>query len=119
MHRVNSRTKEIRQHHVVAQWDAWYHRSVFKWAGHVARMQQYDHRRLTYRVFKHRCWKWIQAVAASHRGSQLHGKRLRIWRWERPVYKFFGTCCWETAAQDKTEWESQLDKMMQWRGANR
>eukprot|EP00928_Gymnodinium_smaydae_P067897 TRINITY_DN50909_c0_g1_i1.p2 TRINITY_DN50909_c0_g1~~TRINITY_DN50909_c0_g1_i1.p2 ORF type:complete len:109 (+),score=7.57 TRINITY_DN50909_c0_g1_i1:410-736(+) len=99
--------------------DIWYHRLALKWAGHVARMRQYDDGRLTYKLLRYRHWEWIQNVAVSNKCRQKHGKRLRIWRWERPVYK----CChgqvWQELAQDKTDSNGRLDEMMTWRRNNR
>jgi len=119
MIRVNCRLKHIKQLHRVIAWDILYHRSVFKWAGHVVRIQQYDAARLTHKVLAHKCWRWIQTVARQNRGNQLHGRRLRTWRWERPLYKYLGDECWETAAQDKLEWNSKLDAMTEWRRTHR
>ena len=115
MHRVNARLKEIKTQNGVIPWDLLYRRSVFSWAGHVSRMRQYDEQRLTYRVFNHRCWDWICSVASANHGSQLHGRRFKVWRWEGAVYNFFQTGCWEDAAQDRLGWDANLDEMMHWR----
>ena len=119
MEQINSRIKRVKGLYNVLNWDTWYHRAVFEWAGHVARISQYDESRLTPQVLAHRHWHWIQSIAAANRGSQLHGKRFRTWRWERPLYKFFENDRWETAAQHKAEWHDQLDTMMIWRQQNR
>ena len=34
--------KQALQHHGVERWDAFYHRLVFQWAGHVRHMSQHD-----------------------------------------------------------------------------
>ena len=87
------------------------------WAGHTSRMTDYDSDRLTCRVLHFRNWSWIQNVASANRGNQLHGKRLRIWRWERPLYKFFKDRDWELAAQDKSEWDALLDDFVAFCGS--
>ena len=119
MIRTNSKLKEIKQRHGVKGWDAVYHGSVFQWAGHVARIPQYDPSRLTHKVLHHRCWDEIQEIANRNGGNQMHGKRVRIWRWERPLYKYFGDASWERAAQDKIEWSSKLESMIFWRCKSR
>ena len=68
----------------------------------------------SYRVLFFKNWHWIETVAEENKGSQLHGRRLRTWRWERPMYNHFRGQRWEEAAQDKQSWISQLDTMVQW-----
>ena len=119
MQRTSSVIKRIKTAHQLIVWDVWYHRLVFKWAGHIARIPSYDAARLTHKVLVHQNWRWIRRIAAENRGSQLHGKRLRTWRWERPIYKFFGDDCWEEVAQDKEAWTAKLDEMMLWRQQHR
>ena len=115
--RVNQKLCHLKQFHNVAAWDKVYHKSVFSWAGHIARMAQYDANRLTYRVLQHKNWQSIQMVAAANRGNQQHHRYLRIWRWERPLYSYFEgrAASWEHTAQDKAEWAGLLDDMADWR----
>ena len=115
MVRVNSRLKHLKVVHEIVPWDRVYHNSVFSWAGHLARMKQYCPDRETHKVLMHKCWAWIQKIAEDNAGSQLHGRRLRIWRWERPLYKFFSDSSWMAEAQDKSSWTSQLESMVEWR----
>ena len=115
MIRTNSKIKHLKGLHHIIDWDKMYHRSVFIWAGHVARMAQYAPERETYQALKYRNWSWIQQVTANNSGSQLHGYHLRIWRWEYPLYKFFSESDWMEVAQDKIVWMSQLDAFMDWR----
>ena len=100
-------------------WDQVYHRRQFMWAGKVARLAAKDPERLTYQVLVHRNWEWIKNVSVKNNGSQLHGRRLRIWRWERPLYKYHGEIPWELVAQNEEMWAQQLDKMVRWRTASR
>ena len=113
--------KQSLQQSGTESFDARYHRLVFKWAGHVQRIGLHDEDRLTFQMLRFKSWSWIQGVAAAHGGAQLHGRRLHVWRWERPLYKFFATqgCTWESAAEDKTRWTDLLDTMVAWRCSNR
>ena len=119
MERLNSKIKRLKIANRFEDFDRMYHRSVFKWAGHVARMRQYDSQRVTYRILQHKSWEWIYKTSQEFGGSQLHGKRFHVWRWERPVYKFFGSSSWQEAAQDNVLWNQQLDDMVSWRVCNR
>ena len=62
-------------------------------------------------------WAWIQTIAEQNAGNQLHGRRLHVWRWERPLYKYFSkeSHTWEQAALDKVAWLASLDDMVAWR----
>ena len=113
MARANRRLKHLKTFHKVAEWDKAYLKSIFSWAGHVSRIKQYDKGRITYKVLTFKSWRWIQTVAEENRGCQLHGRRLRTWRWERPMYKLFTNDRWENLAQDKQSWLSCLDEMVQ------
>ena len=115
MIRVNRKINHLRQLHEIPRWDKVYYRSVYSWAGHVARISQYDPARATFRVLRFKCWKWIQDIAAANGGSQLHGRRLRTWRWERHLYQYYPSSDWQVAVQDKENWNSNLDDMAQWR----
>ena len=119
MHKANSKVKCLKEKHAVKDWDWLYHRSVFSWAGHVARMPAYDPKRLTHLLLKFRSWRWICNVSSTNGGNQLHGKRLHIWRWERAIYKYHGDEDWQEVAQNSTTWNSQLDAMATWRSTNR
>ena len=56
-------------------------------AGHVARIQAYDQGRLTVEPLHWINKKWIDIVAASNGGRQLHCRKLKVWRWERTLVK--------------------------------
>ena len=86
---------------------------------HVARMASYDPKRPTYLMLKFRSWRWICNVSATSRGSQLHRKRLHVWRWERAIYKYHGDDDWQEIAQFNTTSNSQLDAMATWKNTNR
>ena len=107
--------------HNVEKWDAYDHRLVFKWAGHVYRMNTYGPSRITIQVSHFKDRHWIQTIAEQNSGNQLHCRRLRIWRWERPLYIVFAgrSSTWHEAAKDKTAWLSLLDEMVMWRSTHR
>ena len=115
MTRFNSKIKHLKCHHGVQDWDKRYYTLMFRWAGHVCRMTQYNKERLTHKVLQHRNWEAIQRIAQANSGNQLHGRKLKVWRWEAPLYKFFKEEPWQKAAQDKTSWNSQLEGMICWR----
>ena len=119
MIRTNSKIKHLLCHHDIDRWDYVSHRNVFKWGGWLARLSVHDPNRLTYRVFRHKDWNWIQlSVAAFNKGRQLHCRRLHTWRWERPIFKALGLD-WHSLAADKEEWEAQLDSLASWRCLHR
>ena len=62
MARVSRRLKRLRQLHRITSWDLRYLKAVFAWAGHVARIAQYDADRLTLRTMHFKNWNWIQSV---------------------------------------------------------
>ena len=117
--RVSSKIKQLKDTHQLQNWELRYHRSVFSWAGHVARMKTYDVNRATYQVMCYRNWRWIRNTTEENDGNQLHGRRLRTWRWERTLYKYFGDSNWEDAALDHDAWSQQLDSMALWRCTHR
>ena len=115
MRRWNSKIKQLKAHHHHRNWDEKYWAIMFKWAGHVARIQTYDKDRITHRVLQHKSWDGITKIQESNSGSQLHGRKLKVWRWEAPLYKLFGRQSWQELAQDKTAWDSHLEEMISWR----
>ncbi len=93
---------------------------MYEWGGHIARLVQYDATRLTYRVFRHQSWAHIQKEAAQFGGRQHHGRQLKVWRWERNMYKYFGKKeNWEVVAQSRREWNGMIADMVAWRLVNR
>ena len=115
MERFHSRIKQLKMTSEFLDWDRRYHKSVYEWAGHVAHMRAYDSSRLTVKVLLYRDWHWIQQISTTNRGSQLHGRRFRMWRWEKHLYKFFQDESWIDCAQDKDAWNQQLDSFIDWR----
>ena len=67
-------------------------------------------------------WASVQAQSALYDGRQGHGRILRTWRWERPLYKFaaaFGAASWEELAEDKAQWAELEPRMAEWRATHR
>ena len=115
MHRLRHKILHLKVRHSFIAWDRRAYSIMFSWAGHVARIGRYDADRLTYRILQHKSWEWIQTVARTNGGNQLHGRRLKVWRWEAPMYKFFKKASWQEVAQNKESWNEQLEKMIDWK----
>ena len=47
-----------------------------------------------------------------------NGRILKVWRWERPFYKFAGTN-WKLLADDAEYWHSRENEFLNWRSQNR
>jgi hypothetical protein len=111
--------KAARERYEVEGWDAHYHRLVFLWGGHVARMGQYEPGRITFQTLIYKDWNWIKRLAARKMGRQCHGRYLRTWRWEKPLYKYDLASDWQIRALNRRDWNSQLDDMVTWRLSTR
>ena len=98
----------------VARWDFRAHLLISRFAGHVARIEKYDQGRLTVEAMHWRNQKWLDIVAASNGGRQLHCRKLKVRRWERTLVKYFGKD-WEAQAQDKDTWQTKLQDYAKWR----
>ncbi len=100
-------TSAMIRHHIVS-WDVYARRLVFKWAGWVARLQTFDPRRLTLSVLRHKNYKWLRVIQDSNNGRQLHGRILKVWRWETLLHSFFLENYpledWEEVALNKDRW---------------
>ncbi len=115
-------TRQIRstlRHHNVVGWDMMSHRAVFRWASKLVSIADEDPNRITSIIFGHKDWEWIQSIADQNAGRQLHERILKTWRWERPLYKFFGTHWKYTAMRDPVWWQAQADNFLEWRAFNR
>ena len=62
----------------VARWDFRAHLLISRFAGHVARIEKYDQGRLTVETMHWRNQKWLDIVAASNGGRQLHCRKLSV-----------------------------------------
>ena len=118
MRRTNSSIKHLVTNHNVAGWDVLAHRAVHRWAGKLVQIEASDPTRITSVVFNHRDWAWIQTIAVQNGGRQLHGRYLKTWRWERPLYKYHGNE-WRTIARDTELWADKEADFLTWRLINR
>eukprot|EP00973_Karenia_brevis_P093686 12418531-Karenia_brevis.AAC.1 len=83
------------------------------WGGHLARMKTYDDSRMSHQVFLFKNWAWINSKRSKH-GDQQHHRRLKVWRWERPLYKYFAPEPWEPKAENRKQWQQEVCKMVAW-----
>ena len=108
MRRAESVVTAAIEAHRIIPWDVYARRLVFKWSGWVARLQIFDKERLTLAVARHKNLKWLQTIKAANRGRELHGRYLKVWRWESLVFSFFKENFpgeeWEQVAQDAERW---------------
>ena len=104
MSRTNRFVNDLMGREGLLTWDIMVRREVFKWAGWVARLRTFDWSRITLHVLLHKNWEWLQTIAMQNNGRQLHGRRLKIWRWEALIYTFFRenhpSTLWFELAQD-------------------
>ena len=116
--RTNGSIKRILAMHNFRTWDEQAHLEVHRWAGFLARLTITDPVRFTSVVFAHKDWLWIQTIANNNAGRQLHGRYLKTWRWERPLYNFYGRG-WQSRAQNKELWKADKNIVLQYRVLNR
>ena len=101
--------RKIRYWKMKAGWDnidILQEKLVHNWAGHVDRMETYRPDSLTARVLAWRDRRWLLATA-SRNGCQMHGRRIRVWRWEQQVYERYGPD-WRKLALEKDAWEKDF-----------
>ena len=115
--------KNTKDRHNIESWDSVYDRRMYRWAGHVARLKKTDPKRMTHQVFIYRDWRWLKTIEAKNKGRQLHGRCLKIWRWERPMYKAAESLGfesdWQTESQDNDRWAELIDELVEWRADHR
>lgn len=117
--RTTGAIKHILALHSFKTWDEVSHIEVHRWAGTLARLACQDPVRATSHVFAYKDWNWIQDTIACHnKGRQLHGRYLHTWRWERPIYNYYGQN-WQNRAQDIDSWKSDLPNYLEHRLQNR
>ena len=114
---TNRVIKNLKLKHQVMDWDIVALRHHFGWAGHICRLSVSDPDRVTGKIMKYRDRNWLQNIERENYGRQLHCRRLRIWRWERPLYKYAlstGIDNWHELAFNKRDWISTIDLMATW-----
>ena len=87
---------------------------LLMFAGYVSRLRSQDPARLTHKILQYRDAAWLRAVESNNNGSQLHGRVLKVWRWEQPLVKYAssrGVDDWHALASDHFEWKNSLGDM--------
>ena len=116
MRRAESAVSNAMHRYQILSWDSWARRTIFRWAGWVARLQFFDADRLTLAVLRHKNIKWLRLIQDQNHGSQLHGRCLRVWRWETMLWNFFAENSpgesWEEIALDSERWKSYVDQVV-------
>ena len=115
MRRSNRILSDSIEKHGLTSWDVQARREVFKWGGWVARLSTFDSNRITLHILLHKNWDWICNIASQFNGNQLHGRHLRVWRWESLLYRYFDEnypgVPWVAAAQDILEWNGVVQSV--------
>ena len=119
MERTGAFIKLAKSNSGFTDFDSFYFRQIFTWAGHLVRMKEYDENRMTSRVFCFRNSKWIKDRAAKNSGNQMHGRKVAVWRWEQRFDKFFGNISWQETAQSRCSWHSRLEEFVRRRQSGR
>ena len=99
--------------HKILHGDDMYFASYFSSCGHVARLTKVDPQRETSRIYIPNYMEWLRSLK-KELGSQCHGRRFRVLRWEQAVAQCVGTD-WTNVAQDRMEWRAKMDAMIKWR----
>jgi hypothetical protein len=80
-----------------------YFRLKLEWAGHLARMREYRPGSWTVKVLQWRNRKHLETIMLNNQGSQMHGRKIRVWRWEHYMAANMGAD-WMDLAVDKEAW---------------
>ncbi len=78
--------------------------------------------RFASRILKYKDRDWLSVIEGQNHGRQLHGRSLRIWRWERPLVnlaRHLKVQSWHELALDRRSWISNLDSHARWFRAHR
>ncbi len=115
MQRTNTTITNIMSIHRVVSWDIYARRTVFKWAGWLARLQFFDPERITLKVLLHRNLDWLQRIKDHNRGRELHCRYIKVWRWETLIWNFcrenFEGSMWQQLAEDPDSWNSIVSRI--------
>ena len=103
------RLKLIRESQHIQTWDVSFRVSAYRWAGHVARMQKYETDKVVFKTLTSKDITYIRGLEHAY-NQQCHGKRFKVWRWERQFYKPLGDN-WKSLTLSKDDWE---DGMSAW-----
>jgi hypothetical protein len=115
MHRTEASITSLLRIHGCVSWDVYARRTVFKWAGWMARLSFFDPARITLKVLQHKDLEWLQAIKYENRGRELHGRYIKVWRWETMLFNFtrenFPGEQWFQIAQDEERWNGIIDNI--------
>ena len=102
-----------RRKHQILHGDEMYFASYFSWCGHVARLTKADPQRETSQIFTMKNMEWLRNLK-EELGSQCHGRRFGVWRWEQAVAQCvrIGRT---NVAQDRLGWRAGMNAMIRWR----
>ena len=117
-HRVAALSARIRQKLNVPCWSDTYAKAIWTFAGHIARLGEYDPNRPTHQVLLLQNRNFLKKTEIANRGSQLHGYRFRVWRWERHFYNYTekgNLGDWMNIAQSRRAWTEHLELWLDWR----
>ena len=117
-HRVAFVSAKVRNKLNVRCWGDTYATAIWKFAGHIARMKEYDVGRPTYQALPLQSRNFLKNIEAAHRGSQLHGYRFRVWRFERHFYEYAEKQHlkdWKELAASRRSWMEHLEIWLSWR----
>ena len=92
-----------------------YAERVFDWAGHIARMKDYDKHRIVTLELRRKDRDLLQHLERTQ-GSQCHGWRFHVWRWERRIYDYWERedVKWKEIARNKEEWTARRKDFGMW-----
>ena len=85
----------------------------FSWCGHIAKITTRDPTRETSKLFLHKNTAWLRSLK-KELGTQCHGRRFRVWRWEQAVAQWLEDE-WVSTGQNSTVWRSKLEEMINWK----
>ena len=115
MKRTNTSITNIMQRLHILSWDVYARRSIFKWAGWVARLKHFDPSRVTLKVMLHRNLEWLQGIKEQNSGRELHCRYIKVWRWETLVWNWcrenVGAQSWMQLAEDPETWNAIVDRL--------
>ena len=116
MRRAEHAVSVAMHRHRILSWDSHARRLIFRWAAWVARLQLFDKKRLTLAVLHHKNLRWLRIIKENNGGRELHGRYLRVWRWETIVFSFFAENSpgesWEDIALDEGRWRAVVEEIL-------
>ena len=93
-----------------------FYRLRLEWAGHIARLHDSRPESLTPLVWRWRCAEHLKIIMLKNNGSQMHGRRVRVWRWEALFTSALGDA-WYLKARDRAMWQEICWKNAQYKSS--